>query len=192
MAAIKKTNISSNANPVKKKTLIIAVCVIILILIPVIFFFLSYKKTSYSPPENTITSIKTDSYTLSYPTAWEENESAAVNGGEVFYLQPPHADPAVNPHVILQVTSASQANIYRMNLAYVLLKYQKSTVTVNGTEAQKYNQILPSVHGPFHSVAYVFIAKGSLYLLELGYTQIRTDPELENEFTQIVNSFTLH
>lgn len=188
MAAIKKTK----ANPIKKTTFVIAICVIILILIPVIFFLLSIKKTPYSPPQNTITYIKADSYTLSYPTAWEENESAAVNGGEVFYLQPPHADPEVNPHVILQITDASPANIYRMNLAYVLLKYQKSTVTINGTSAQKYNQILPSVHGPFHSIAYVFIAKGSLYLLELGYTQIKTDPQLENEFTQIVNNFTLH
>jgi hypothetical protein len=191
MALIKKGNTITNKKSANKALLVIIIFVIVLIFIPVTSYLLRSKKSPSSAAIAPFTSVKAEAYTLSYPTDWTENESAGVRGGEVYYLQPPHADPTVIPHVILQISDASTENIDRMALVYLILKYHKETVNISGTVAQKYTAILPSVHGPFHSIAYVFTAKGNIYLLELGYTQKNTDSQLEYEFTQIVNNFTL-
>ena len=174
------------------KPVIIVICVLLIILIPISIWQLGMKHKSVSVVQNTVTSYQGSSYILSYPKNWKESQSGVPEGrGEVVYLQPQNADSTVKPHVLLKITDATQINTERMNISYALLKYQKTNEVVGGVSAQKYTAILPGVHGPFHSIAYVFSAKGNLYLLELGYTQKATDPELENEFVQIVSNFKL-
>lgn len=191
MAEIKKKDTYTSKN----SRIIIIVCVIILVLIPVLIWALGHrsKAPSSTPPSSTseLTTYQGNGYTLDYPKGWRESESGVPEGaGEVVYIQPPNADPTVNPHVIVKITPATETEVERMELSYKLLNYQKEDATVDGVSAQKYTHVLQSVHGPFHSIAYVFQKKGNIYLIELGYTQTNKDPQLENEFTQIVNNFS--
>ncbi|HSX09264.1 MAG TPA: hypothetical protein VLF93_03865, partial [Candidatus Saccharimonadales bacterium] len=131
-------------------------------------------------------------YTFSYPTGWKESESGVPEGsGQVVYLQPPTANPSIKPHVLIKVTPATAKAVAANNEVYVILKYKKTEEEVNGTPAQKYSNVLQSEHGPLHSIAYVFQKNGNLYLVELGYTQTAADPQLENEFNQLVTSFVI-
>jgi len=191
-------SLSKNTTSTKKYRLVFIGIVILIIVIPVTFYLITHKKNPISSVNipsaqlNSVAVLNEGSYTLSYPKTWSESESAGVTGGTVVYLQPPQDDPSMKSHVILQVIPATTTNINRMKLIYSLLKYQKSPVTVSGISAQRYDAILTSVNGPYHSIAYIFTHAGNLYLLELGYTQTNTDAQLEYEFKQIVNDFALH
>lgn len=186
MAVIKKNTNQISWNP----RIVIAVCVLILILIPCMIWFLGYNDKTSTPPESNLVTDQGSSYTFSYPKAWSESKSGVVDSsGEVLYIQPPNADATVNPHVIIKITPITQKALETTNLAYTLLKYNKADVTIDGVSGQKYTQVLQSVHGPFHSIAYVFQSNGNLYLIESGYTQQNTDPQFENEFNQIVTNF---
>lgn len=188
---------------IKKKTsstaltthIVIAVCILILIVIPFTVWFLSHKNTPLptpSAPKDNFTSLQQGTYSLSYPQGWQESESGVPEGiGSVVYLQPPNANPIINPHVVVKVVPTTQKAISTTNLVYTLLNYQKTDTTVDGVAAQKYTAVLQSVHGPLHSIAYVFQKSGNIYLVELGYTQKNTDLQLEGEFSQIVNKFLI-
>jgi len=188
MVAIKKKDLNVDN---KSRVVFIIVFVLVLILIPIAIWLLGHSIPPAETPKSDFTVYQANGNTFSYPKGWKVSESGVPEGaGEVYYLQPPNADPIVNPHVLLKITPATQKEITTMNLVYTLLKYQKMNIMVSGVSAQKYVDVLPGTHGIFHSIAYVFIAKGNIYLLELGYTQKATDPQLENEFTQIVNNFS--
>jgi photosystem II reaction center protein PsbP len=187
MAVFKKKDSNS-----KNSRVIIVVCVLILILIPFVTWLLGHKNIATSTaPISELTTYKANGITFSYPKDWKESSSGVPEGvGIVYYLQPSSVNSTSMPHIIVKITPATKSEVARTNLSYKLLNYKKSDATVDGVGGQKYTQVLQSVHGPFHSVSYVFQKKKNLYLIELGYTQANKDPQLENEFTQIVNNFS--
>lgn len=191
----KQTIFNSN----HRTAIVIIGCIVVLVLLPTVMWLISLHHSKKTTNENSAPVASTNDfvayqgngYTLHYPRDWKESKSGVPEGsGEVVYLQPPNTDPIVNPHVIVKITPATKTEVARMELSYKLLNYQKEDATVDGVSAQKYTHVLQSVHGPFHSIAYVFQKKGNIYFIELGYTQTNKDPQLENEFTQIVNDFS--
>jgi len=112
--------------------------------------------------------------------------------GTAFFLAPLNSGPPKTPHVYVEVAPANPTSIKDMTDTYSIFKYTKTDAVVDGVSAQKYTTIVPSSEGVLHSIAYVFVAKGNIYLIQLGYKQQATDTQLENEFSQIVTTFSAH
>lgn len=166
--------------------IIIGVFVLILLLIPLILWFLGHNNKS-----SNLVSYSGNTYTFYYPKGWTTIESAMQNvNGTAFLLQPPNPDPSKTPHVYVEIAPANTNSIRDMTDAFHVFKYTETNTVVDGVNAQKYFEIVPSSEGVLHSIAYVFIVKGNIYLIKLGYKQQEVDSQLESQFTQIVTTFS--
>jgi len=173
---------------VKKMHITIVVCILLIFLIPFSIWLLNIKSKNFD-----LNSYHGTSYTFYYPKSWTITKSGMqIIKGTAFYLAPPHSGPPKTPHVYIEVAPANPTSISDMTDAFIVFKYTKTTTMVDGVDAQRYSTIVPSSEGVLHSIAYIFVVKGNIYLIKLGYKQQATDSQLENEFVQIVTTFAAH
>lgn len=184
MQIIKKSNQKKGK---QTNRIIIVVCIIILLVIPLTLWLLNSGNSS------NLIAYKGDSYTFYYPKGWTltKNQMQDLNG-TIFFLAPADSAPPKTPHVYVEVAQENDASINAMTQAFHVFNYKQTKVVVDGVQAQKYTEIVNSSEGTLHSTAYVFAVKGNLYLLELGYKQQAEDSQLEDEFTNIVTTFSTH
>ena len=183
MAASKNKNKQRSGG----KVFVIGIIILILIVIPLVLWGIGHnQKASYA-------SYQEDSYTFYYPKNWtiRKQDRSDINGVE-FFLQPPDAAPPETPHVTIDVAPKTQAAIDRLTAPFIIFQYTKNSSVVNGIPTQKYTNIVHSSEGVLHATAYVFQGKGNVYLVSLGYKQDVPDTQLENEFSTILSTFTLH
>lgn len=181
-------NKKKNTNGLVNRRVIIVVCVFVLVFIPLVAWVLDSKAKN-----SEFNSYQADKYTFYYPKDWTLTKMAMQNvNGTAFYLAPLDSGPPKTPHVYVEVAPANTNSISDMTAAFTVFKYTKANAVVDGIQAQKYTTVVSSSEGTLHSIAYVFIGKGNIYLIKLGYKQQATDIQLENEFSQIVTTLTLH
>ena len=159
--------------------------IIILLLIPL--FLLLVRNTE----KNSHMAIyQDDTSSFSYPKEWTIRKMAMSNiQGTELFLQPPNAAEPKTPHVIIEVAAANPTSLSDMTDPFTIFHYTKTDAVVSGMHVQKYTNVVHAAEGVLHSTAYVFEAKGNIYLIELGYKQQQSDPQLENDFLQILTSF---
>lgn len=173
----------------KRLMTIIVVC-IVLVIIPLGIWLLGFNTMTQN---DNFSSYQTKAYTFYYPKNWTVTKSAMTNiNGTAYFLQPSVTNIQKSTHVFVEVAPANPSSINDMTNAFTTFKYTEADTTVNGIKAQKYTNVVPSSEGVLHSIAYVFISKNNIYLIKLGYKQNITDSQLEDEFTQIVNTVAVN
>jgi hypothetical protein len=184
MATITMNPSTKNFNTSPLAKIVIVFVIVVLIAIPVAFWKVAHDQNA------AFIFYHGNSYSFSYPKSWTLKKTDRDDtGGAEFFLQPPDAAPPETPFVVIDVAPATETAISKLTDSFTIFKYAKTTSTVNGFSAQKFTNVVHASEGVFHSTAYVFQAKGNIYLISLGYKQETPDTELEGEFGQIVATF---
>ena len=188
-----------------KKTLSI-VCVVILVLLATFIGFrnnnhqakqsttsaITENTTKTVAHENTPISYNGGTYTFSYPSSWTKSEKELnSNEGTVLTIQPSDAPSGEFTNISVEVLNGQTTSVETLTNVFRNLHYHETTSTVNGITAQNYSATLQSPNGLLHSIAYIFKQNNKIYFLKLEYIQPSANEQLEDQFNQIVNSFTL-
>jgi|SRR5579872_1549947 len=181
-----------NANPSTKNfntslvvKIVLVFVIVILVAIPVAFWKVAHDQ------QKAYVTYHGDSYSFAYPQSWTiKKTDRSDTSGKEFFLLPPDAAPPESPNIIIDVAPATQTAVSKLTDPFTIFNYTKADVTVDGLSAEKYTTIVHASEGVLHSTAYVFQAKGNIYLIVLEYKQDTPDTELENEFGQILNTIT--
>lgn len=185
------------------KRIIIIICIIILILIPALIWLLNKPSHIQEPttltenPENTnakITTVNTltayhnNTYTFSYPSGWRQLNN---NSDTLLRIQPSGTNADSYSTVTIEVLNAQTSSITALTSILRTLKYTETNSEVAGLAAQRYTAVLPAKNGNLHSTIYIFQKNEKIYSLKLEYIQSTSNYQLENQFDQLVNSFSL-
>lgn len=192
---------------VNKKVLIILSLIIILLIIPAIFFGLKSSHStqltqnnaittenanSNAAPTNSLVTFHNASYTLSYPNNWSKNEKELSNNeGTVVIFQPQTVNSGHYATINVEVVNAQDTSIGTLTHLFDILHYTKTNTTVAGITAMKYTAVLPTQKGDLHSIAYIFQQNEKIYTLKLEYIQSNINEQLEGQFYQLLNSFSI-
>lgn len=193
-------------NTTNKKILLI-VCIIVLLLIPVLILLFSNLHPKQKPtvitesPENThakgatgntLTTYHGSSYTLSYPNGWNQTvKELSNNDGTVLDIQPSGTNSDSYATVTIEVLREQGTSIGTLTHIFTILHYAETNTTVAGVTALKYTAVLSTQNGDLHSTAYIFQQNEKIYSLKLEYIQPTVNEELENQFNQLVSTFSL-
>ena len=181
MAAVKKRK----SQRMSKNKLIISLCIIVLVAIFLTMGLAGNKaKTILIPFHGSF-------YTFYYPEDWtvNQNDRRDINGTE-FLLEPPDQAQSESPHVTIDAAPATQKATSKLLDPFTNFHYEKTESSVHGFQAQKFTRIGHAGEGSLHATAYFFRANGNIYLIALEDKQEAPDTQLENDFNQIVKTFT--
>jgi hypothetical protein len=187
----------------QKQLLIIAI--IFLILIPFIVLFKSNTQQSpaaitqnSTPTEtpatqaNVLTSLQGNSYKVSYPNGWTSTtRQLSNNTGNIVILHPEMSNSYNLYTITIEELNSQIIPISTLTTTFAGLHYTDTPTVVAGITAQKYSAILQTPNGNLHSIAYVFENNEKIYYLKLEYIQPIVNEELETQFNQLINSFTI-
>lgn len=178
LATIKETNSQNTASTIKVKKENTGAPVV---------------QTAKKVDVSNLSSYDDPKYTLYYPKTWVQSKSEMTDKtGTVYLLQPQDSSLPSHPHMTVEVVDAKLKSIADMSPEFAVFGYKKTTETLNGTTATKYQRTIPSSEGTLHSTAYLYQKNGTIYLFKLGYKQDAVDSELENEFAQVAGAFSIH
>lgn len=132
---------------------------------------------------------QTSSYKIFYPSTWTTKNGLVQGGGELLIMQPPGASGAF-PNLEIQSTPVAVAPIANMEQLFTTFKFAKTTVKLSGADADKFSGTIP-LTPPLQETAYVFAAQGKSYLIKYDYISSTVDKSQEDQFQQIISTFTL-
>ena len=117
--------------------------------------------------------------------------------GRVFaaVLQPPWRPQPVSfgqyAKISIEVLKTQTTSISTITHIFTTLHYTQTRSAVGGVDALKYAAVIPTQNGNLHSIAYVFQQNEKIYSLKLEYIQADTNTQIEGQFYQLLNSFSL-
>ena len=198
---------SSQMEGIVDKKILLIVCIIILILIPILILLSGNPRSTQkqiviteSPKNtnakattgNTLTAYHGNSYTLSYPNGWNKTVKELSNSsGTVLDLQPSGINSDSYSTITVEVLNAQTTSINTLTRIFTLLHYTETNTAIAGVTALKYTAVLPTQNGDLHSMAYIFQHNEKIYTVKLEYIQTNTNEQLEDQFSQLLNSFSL-
>lgn len=190
----------------KKILLIVVVAILLVIFVAVVSGSSNiYKTQQINPPQQTsknnninTTSTGTttiyhgDTYAFSYPNGWNRNQRQLDNNaGILFHIKPSTQNSGDFTDISIEIFNAQVTPITNVTNVFKLANYTQTTSQVAGVTAQKYAGVIQAPTGNLHTIAYVFEKDNKIYFLKLEYTRPSIDESLEDQFAQIVSSFSL-
>jgi hypothetical protein len=132
-------------------------------------------------------------YHIAFPQTWTEDVNADSDfHGTMLTLKPDTSNPDENAHVAVEITSARDNSLASMSAGLSLLGFHKSYTTVQEIAAQKFTGTVTLSQKMLHNTIYLFSYHSQIYLIKLSYQGSATDAQLEEEFTQSINTFAFN
>jgi len=134
-----------------------------------------------------------NNYNVSYPQTWTEDTSAIESTqGNLLYLQPDVSNSNEEAHVAVEINNAEDTTLASMSAGLSFLGFKKVNTIVGGVAAQKFTGKVTLSQKILHNTIYLFPYKDQVYMIKLSYVGSSYDVQLEQEFTQFVNTVILN
>jgi photosystem II reaction center protein PsbP len=192
--------------------LIAAGLVIVLIIIGISFFSTSGNNTNKERTSTQISNVtKTttqnyptlpvkDTYTytgntyrVTFPKSWNvDTDTLYSTQGKMLYLQPNTSDTTESANVAIEINSTDTTSLSNMSQGLSFLGLKRTDTTIGGISAEKFSGMVTLSQKMLHNTIYLFSKNNQIYLIKLSYVGSNYDAQLEEEFTQFVNSFNFN
>lgn len=130
-----------------------------------------------------------EAYTVRYPTEWEASQSPVAGGGtNATFAIPSKNEGEPDAFVNIQGVSVDDAPIGQVEGSFEAFGYTSENGLVQGIPAVRFAGSMRKLH----EVAYVFEKDNTVYTMKLSYVSDAANPELEEQFEQVANTFSFN
>lgn len=133
-----------------------------------------------------------DGYQVAFPTDWTQDTDTPYDNteGSMIEFQPRALSSDESPHVAVEINDAKDVSLASTSAGLSFLGFKKGITTIGKIPGERFSGTVTLSDKVLHNTIYLFSYNNQTYMIKLSYQGSGYDTQLEQEFTQFVNSFT--